>query len=284
MTVEVVEAEVVDAEGFEGAVSDWFCDGAVSINLGEVADSSEKAVGNARGASGAFGDGLTTGFVYGDAEDRGGSANDVVESFGVVEAEVHDDAEPITEGAGEVALAGGGSDDGKWGDVETDAAGGGSLSDHDVDFSVFHGGVEDFFDLAGEAVDFVNEEDGSGFEVCEDADEVTGSDDGGAGSDMKDGLHFGGDDVGEGGFPEAGGAVKEEMVERFFTLFCGLEKDAEIAFDVYLPDEFGEATGTEGELIFAGDSFGVDLVVAAHFWLLLLEIAQGDSDLFAEVG
>lgn len=246
MTVEVVEAEVVDAEGFEGAVGDGFCDGAVPINLGEVADSSEEAVGNARGASGAFGDGLTTGFVYGDAEDRGGSANDVVESFGVVEAEVHDDAEPIAEGAGEVALAGGSSDNGEGGDIEANAASGGALTDHDVDFAVFHGGVEDFFDLAGEAVDFVDEQDGTGFEVGENADEVTGSDDGGAGCYVEDGLHFGGDDVGEGGFPEAGGAVKEEMVERFFTLFCGLEKDAEIAFDVFLPDEFGEATGSEG--------------------------------------
>lgn len=246
MAVEVVEAEVVYAEGFEGAVSDGFCDGAVSINLGEIADSAEESIGNAGSTSGAFGDGLTTGFVYGNAEDGCRSADDVVEGFVVVEAEVHDNAESIAKGAGEVALAGGSSDDGEGGDIETDAASGGALTDHDVDFAVFHGGVEDFFDLAGEAVDFVNEEDGSGFKVSEDTDEVTGSDDGGAGSYVEDGLHFGGDDVGEGGFAESGRAVKEEMVERFFTLFGGLEEDAEIAFDVFLPDEFGEASGSEG--------------------------------------
>ncbi len=254
------------------------------VDLGEVADAAEEAVGDAGGATGAFGDGLPAGFIYGDAEDGGGSADDVVESFVVVEAEVHDDAKSVAEGASEISLAGGGADDSEGGDIEADAARGGALADHDVNFSVFHGGVEDFFDLAGEAVDLVDEQDGTRFEIGEDSNEVSGSDDGGAGGDMEDGLHFGSDDVGKGGFTESGGAVKEKMIERFFALFGGLKENTEIAFDIFLPNEFGEATGTEGELIFAGDLFGVDLVVAAHTCLLLLEVAEGDADLLAEVG
>lgn len=219
-------------------VGDGFGDDAMAIDLGEITDSSEEAVGDSGGSSGSFGDSFSALFIDFDSEDGGGSAHDVVESVVVIEAEVHDDAEAVAERAGEVALAGGGADDGECGDIESDTACGGSLSDHDVDFAIFHGRVEDFFDLAGESVNFVDEEDSVWFEVGEDADEVTGANDGGAGSDVDDGFHLGGDDVGECGLAESGWAVEKEVIEGFFSLFGGFEENVEVAFDVFLPDKF----------------------------------------------
>lgn len=142
------------------------------------------------------------------------------------------------------------------------------MADHDVNFAVFHGGIEDFFDLAGKAVDFVDEQHGVWFEVGEDADEVTRSDDGGAGGDVKDCVHLGGNNMSEGCFPESGRAVKEEMIEGFFALFGRLEENTEVGFDGFLANKFGEAAGTEGEFVLTRDDFGVHLVVAAHFGIL----------------
>lgn len=62
-------------------------------------------------------------------------------------------------GGGEEAGAGGCADEGEGGDGEADAAGVGALIDHNVDTEVFHGGVEVFFDVFVDAVDFVDEED-----------------------------------------------------------------------------------------------------------------------------
>ncbi len=70
-----------------------------------------------------------------------------------------DDAEAVAQGASEGASPGGGADDGEVGEVETHGAGGGAFADDDVEFVIFHGGVEDFFDGAAETVDFVDEED-----------------------------------------------------------------------------------------------------------------------------
>lgn|GEM_PF-5723190 len=221
LAIKVIEAEVIDSESIEGMVGDGFGDDAVAIDLGEISDSSEEAVGDAGGASGSFGDGFSALFIDFDPEDCGGSADNVVEGVVVVESEVHDDAESVAEGASEVALAGGSSNDGEGGDIEPNRPCGGALADHDVDFAVFHGGVEDFFDLAGEAVDFVDEEHGVGFKVGEDPDEIPGAHDCGAGSDVDDSLHLRCDDVGEGGFAESGRTVEEKVVEGFFALFGG---------------------------------------------------------------
>src|SRR5437588_18421 len=66
--------------------------------------------------------------------------------------------------------------------------------------------------------------------------------------EVNGGGHFYGDDVGEGGFSEAGRPVEEDVVDRLIALLGGFEEDGEVLLELGLTDEFGEAPGTEREL------------------------------------
>ena len=50
----------------------------------------------------------------------------------------------------------------------------GPLADDEVDLKIFHGGVQGFFDGRGQPVDFVDEQDVVGLQVCQDRGEVAG--------------------------------------------------------------------------------------------------------------
>lgn len=76
-------------------------------------------------------------------------------------------AESGSQGGGDHSCAGGGSDEGEGGEVEFDGFCVGAFADQDIDFEIFHGLVEAFFDDAVEAVDFVYEQDVALFEVGE---------------------------------------------------------------------------------------------------------------------
>jgi hypothetical protein len=53
-----------------------------------------------------------------------------------------------------------------------------------------------------------------------------------------------GDDVGECGFPEAGGAKEQHVVERFLAITRGGDKDLKLIAYPLLSDVFFERTGT----------------------------------------
>ena len=91
------------------------------------------------------------------AENVGGAGDDLTDFWLLVVFEAVDDAEAIAEWSSESASSGGSADDSEVREVETDASGGRTFADDDVELVVFHGGVEDFFDDAAETVDFVNE-------------------------------------------------------------------------------------------------------------------------------
>ncbi len=94
-------------------------------------------------------------------------------------------------------------------------AGGGALADDDVELEVFERGVELLFEDGLEAVDLVEEEDLLVAEVGEDGGEVALDLQGWAGGLLEADVELVGDDGGEGGFAEAGGAEEEDVVERF---------------------------------------------------------------------
>ena len=96
------------------------------------------------------------------------------------------------------------------------------LADDQVELEVFHRRVEHFLDGRLEPVDFVDEQDIPGLEVCQDCGEVAGPLDhrprGGAEADAK----LAGDDLRERGLAEAGRAVQQHVVQRLAAGAGGL--------------------------------------------------------------
>ena len=198
--VHFVESVLVDVEHGESLVGDGFGDASVVADLGVVADAAEEVVGDAGSASAAAGDFPCAVFFDGDVEKTGGTDDDVAELLGGVVVKSFFDGESADEGAGEEAAARGGADEGKFFEVDSDASGVGALIDDDVQFEVFHSGVEVFFDVFLHAVDFVDEQHVSLFEVGEQAGEVARFFDSGAAGAFEAGFHGFGDDVGQRGF------------------------------------------------------------------------------------
>ena len=243
--VDFIEAEAVDFEEIEGGHGDGEGDVAVGADLGVVADAAEEAVGDTRGAAGTAGD-----FTGGFGDDRelheaGGAEDDGGEVFFVVMVQAKNKAEATAEGGGDEALAGGGADGGEALNGEGVGAGAGSGADHDVDAEVFEGGVENLFDVGEEAVDFVDEEDLACLNVCENAGEVEFFLEDGGGGLFEGDFEFLGDELGEGGFAEAGGAVEKNVIHGIAALAGGFDGDGEIFLELGLAGEIGEAARAE---------------------------------------
>ena len=66
-------------------------------------------------------------------QDAGRALDDGAQLLRVVEVEPADEPEAVAQRAGDQAGAGGGADQGEPGQVESDAAGGGTLADQDVE-------------------------------------------------------------------------------------------------------------------------------------------------------
>lgn len=245
--VEVIQAEVVYGFEFERGLDARGCDGALGFDLGVVADAAEEAVGDSGCAAGAGGD-EAQGFITGvlDVQEGATAAEDGEELFGGVVLEVVDDAEARSEGGREKTGAGRGADqcEGLAGDL--DGAGVDAAVEEDVDSKIFHRGVDELFDRDGEAVDFVDEKDIAAAEAFERCDQVGGACEGGAAGDADFAAHFVGDDVGEGGFAQARGAVEENVLHRIAAAFTGVDGDLEALDEVGLADVVGDLGGAKG--------------------------------------
>lgn len=148
-------------------VGDGGGDGAVGFLLSEVADELDDVIGDSGGATASFGDDEGALGVNGDVKEFAGSEDDLGEFLVGVVFEAGLEGEAGAEGGCEEACAGGGTDEGKFGDAESDGAGVWALIDHDVDSVVFHGGVEIFFDIFLKPVDFIDKKDITRFEASE---------------------------------------------------------------------------------------------------------------------
>src|SRR5690606_18260208 len=120
--VDLVEPEVVDAEHGEALVGGGLVDGPMAPDLGEVAHPTQEPVGDAGRAPGPAGDLVGAGGIDVDAEDARGADDDGLELVGVVVVEAGDQAEAVTQRAGDHPRAGGGPDEGEPGKVEADRA------------------------------------------------------------------------------------------------------------------------------------------------------------------
>ena len=94
-------------------------------------------------------------------------------------------------------------------------------------------------------MNFVNEQDVALFQVGEQPGQVAGLLDGGAAGAFEARAHVFGNDVGEGGFAQAGRPAEEQMIQRLAALFGRLHGDFQALLDVGLPDKLGKEGGTQ---------------------------------------
>ncbi len=118
------------------------------------------------------------------------------------------------------------------GQVDAHRARRGALADDQVELEILHGGVEHFLDRRLQPVDLIDEQDIPGLEVCQDCGEVAGALDHRAGGGAEADAELAGDDLGERGLAEAGGAVQQYVVQGFVGVPFGAGAGR--------PDEDGE--------------------------------------------
>ena len=187
----------------------------------------------------------------GHAQLRGAAADDQFQFLRGVEDQAQRDAEAVAQRRGQQAGAGGGADQGEGRQVDAHGTRRRSLADDQVELEVFHGGIEHFLDGRLQPVDLIDEQDVPGLEVCQDCGEIAGPLDDGAGGGAEADAELAGDDLGEGGLAEAGGAVEQDVVEGFGGVFLpagagGFDEDGEVLAGGLLADEFGEGLGPQG--------------------------------------
>ena len=115
-----------------------------------------------------------------------------------------------------------------------------ALVDDDVQFEILHRGIEIFLDGLLQAMDFIDEQHVAFFEIGQQAGEVAGFFDGRAAGAFQVGAHGFGDDVGEGGFAQAGRAAEQDVIDGFAALFGGGDGDFEPFLDLGLAGEIGK--------------------------------------------
>ena len=108
-------------------------------------------------------------------EQPGAAQHDRLELGHLVELEPGHDAEPVAQGRGQQAGAGGGADQGERRQVEPDRARRRPLADHQVELVVLHRRIEDLLDRRLQPVDLVDEQHVARLQVGEDGGEVAGA-------------------------------------------------------------------------------------------------------------
>ena len=178
-----------------------------------------------------------------NVQDFGGAIQDDEEIFGLVEIEAVNDAEAGAQGRGNEAGAGGGANQGEMAEGKRMNAGAGTLANDEVDAKIFHRGIENFFDGRLQAMNFVEKENLFGFEGGENRGKVAFALEERAGAGLDGHIQFVGDDLRQGGFAKARGAVEQNVIESFAAVASGFEGDGDIFFDTLLADIFVEALG-----------------------------------------
>ena len=238
----------------------------LGFDFGEVPDPPDEPVGDTWRSARALADfGGAAGFD-GDVQEACRAVDDGFQFLCRIEVEPVHQPEPFPERGGERAGFGRGAYQGEWGQVQFHGAGGRALADDEVDLKIFHGGVQGFFDVRGQAVDFVDEQDVVGLQVCQDRGEVAGVVEDEPGGRADAAAHFFGDDVRDGGFAQAGRAVEDGVVQGFAAALRGLDADPQRFFHALLAGVFVQglrAQGAFGVLFFFEEVVGDDAVFHA---------------------
>ena len=162
-----VESERVDFEEVQRFGGDIFGDAAIAAHLGPVADAFEQAVCQSGRTPAAACDFERAIGCYVDVENRCRTHDDRGQLFGRVVLEPESDAETVAQRPGEQAGTRCCPDEGEARQIESDRAGGRALAHHDIERKILERAVEHFFDHAVHAVDLVDEQHVTFFEIGE---------------------------------------------------------------------------------------------------------------------
>lgn len=261
LIVDFVEAVTVDIEGLKGHSGDVESDGSVPLHHSEVTHAAKKRVGYTGSATASEGDFHGGLLGYSDTEQPGGASHDTHQHLVVIILKVAVDTESGAQGGCQETAACGGSDQSEGGERQLHALRAGPLVEQDIDTVILHGGVEILLHDRVETVDFVDKEHVVRFERHEDTGEIARFVEDGAGCDLEADAEFVGDDIGKGGFTQAGRAVEECMVEGLTAQACRLHENAEIGYDFLLAAEIIEGERAQGLLDIAVGIHGASAVM-----------------------
>ena len=111
----------------------------------------------------------------------------------------------------------------------------------DVQLEVLHGRVEILFNGLVKAVDFVNEQDISLFQVGQDTRQVSDFFDRRAAGGFQSCAHLMSHDAGQGGLAQSGRATEKNVVENILTLLRSLNGYLQTILDLCLTGEIRKA-------------------------------------------
>ena len=152
------------------------------------------------------------------AENLGAALQDTDQFVGRVVREVRQHAEAIAQRRGQQTRPRRRADQREARQVDLERARRRSLPDHEVELEVLHRGIEDLFDGGVQAVDLVDEEHVTGFEVRDNRRQIAGPLDDWTRSGAQGRPHLVGDHMRERGLPETGGSVEQRMIQTLAAL------------------------------------------------------------------
>ena len=263
--VHVVQSVAVHIKSLQGIAGYIQRDGAVALDLREVAHAAQQAVGYTGGAARAprYLDGALAGDLH--LQQRGRAVDDAGKRLGVIVLQTAVDAEAGAQRSREHAAARGGADERERLEAQLHRARRRAALYHDVDTEVLHGAVEILLDDGRQTVYLVDEEHVVGLQRGEQSGQVAGLVEHRAAGGLDAHAELVGDDVAEGRLAETRRAVEQHMVERLAALLGGAHEDLEVLHHLMLPGKTVEPRGAQGTLylfLFRGDTAAVETVVS----------------------
>ena len=208
---------------------------------------------------------------YSHTEKSGGALHDALQHFVVVVFEMAVYSEACAQRGGEQSAAGGRSYKGEGCQCELYALGARAFVEEDVDAVVFHRGIEILLYYGVQAVYLIDEEHIVGLEAHEDACQVAGLVEHGAGGHLEAYAELIGHDVRQRGLPQSGRAVEQGVVEGLAAQTGGLHEYAQVGYDLLLAAEVVERQRAQRFLYIF---FGVAWLLPADIEIFFFHVAK----------
>ena len=173
-SVHHIKALRIDIEHGQGLLGNIQGDFATAFDIGKIAHAAQQAVGNARRTAAAAGDFKTASLIYGHIQQTRAARDDALQFFRRIKLQPRNDAKAVAQGVGQHARPRGGAHQSEGLQVELDAARRRTFANHDVDLVIFQRGVEDFFHHGRQAVDFVDKQHITRFQIGQQRRQVFG--------------------------------------------------------------------------------------------------------------
>ncbi len=241
LAIDALEPCPVHLEEIECLLRDLDRDRTRVANLGDVANASEDAVGDARRPARTTGD--LVGCLVGDldAEDPRRAADDRRELVLLVVAEPERHAEAVAERRREQSRARRRADERERRKVERQRPRARTLADDDVEPEVLERRIEDLLDRAVHPMDLVDEEDVLLVEAREDRRHVAFALERRPRDRADADVELLADDRRQRRLPEPGWPDEEDVVERLAASLGRLQRDVELLLRALLTDEVVES-------------------------------------------